>query len=108
MFMYLMLDRSQANLALARRQLAEVEHSLICSPHASEELDAARIRALARFSGDGKVHGNSGFPDGENDEELPPFMRDDVARMLLGIPSEDGSEEFYLKMFVEGAGANSF
>lgn len=91
MFFYLVLDKGAANLALARRRLASVERGMFQAPDAPATLEAARARASRN---DGKFYGTiGGFGHGHEDE-LPPFMRDDVAMKLLGIDAGDETRGF--------------
>lgn len=86
MFIYLVLDKSVSNLAMARRKLAVVERHMVDFPEAVARLEAARARAL---NGEEKL---PGVPD--DDGELPPFMREDVAMKLLGIEAVEGDFQF--------------
>jgi hypothetical protein len=86
MFFYLVLDKGVANLAIARRKLAAVERHMVEFPEAVVQLEAARSRALI---GEEKVPGS-----GSDDDELPPFMREDVAMKLLGIKAAEENYEF--------------
>ena len=90
LFMYLVLDRQTANLVMARRKLAEIEGDMISEPDADDILEAARIRALSLGCVSNKLFGRNGkFLVEESDEELPPFMREDVAMKILGISAEE-------------------
>ncbi|RYZ88549.1 MAG: hypothetical protein EOP06_10745 [Proteobacteria bacterium] len=89
MFLYLVMDRRVANLAISRRKLSEVERVMSGAPEANEQLGAARAQALRVpvGVGDDKVYGGSeAFSC--LDDEMPAFMRDDVAMKLLGIDAD--------------------
>ena len=87
MFVYVVLDKEVANLALSRRKITEVERSMVADAETTARLERARHRVLGDEMENDKVYGGKeAFL--ENDE-LPPFMRNDVAMKLLGITDPD-------------------
>lgn len=85
MFLYLVMDRNVANLAMARRKLALLEYQMVETPEAAANLETARADALGVSYYDDKIYGLNTEFGAVDDGELPPFMRDDVAMKLLGI-----------------------
>lgn len=84
-FLYVVMDRTIANLAIARRELEMLAQEMTRS-------------TPIRFTTSDKVHGNAGieiFSESEDEDELPPFMRNDVAYKLLGIVPEEMSASIY-------------
>ena len=84
LFLYVVLERDKANLAMARRKVAEVESSLVHLPNASQRIEAARARYMNRTVG---ACESKAFT---SQEEAPPFMRDDVVLKLLGMSGSEG------------------
>lgn len=90
MFIYVILDKTVANLALARRKVADVQKQMVESEAATQQTEQARLRLIGGELESSKVFGDEeGFP---NPDELPAFMRDDVAMRLLGIDIENEVE----------------
>ncbi|MBC8143172.1 MAG: hypothetical protein H7Y38_17230 [Armatimonadetes bacterium] len=82
MFIYVILDKTVANLALARRKVAEVQKQMVNSEESARQIDQTRLRLIGGELEPSKVYGEiEAFPQ----DDLPPFMRDDVAMRLLGI-----------------------
>lgn len=76
MFIYAILDKTVANLALARRKVADVHKEMIHSEEEAVRIEALRRRLIGGELESSKVYGI---------EEMPPFMNDEVAMRLLGI-----------------------
>lgn len=81
-FVYMVLDRESANVVMARRKLKEIRCALIATPAMTQSVDEERFAMLRMPSGRGKL---DEVDETWDDDELPPFMRDDVALKLLGI-----------------------
>ncbi len=75
MFLYLVMDRIQANLAMTRRKIIELEEWISQTVEIDLQINAAR-----------KVPAVEGR--GATKEALPAFMREETVMRLLGVPSE--------------------
>jgi hypothetical protein len=97
-FLYLILDRALGNLALTRLKLTAIEEELTQSDTDSRLMDIecdylmdsdnirSKIERIRDYSD------NNMFAKSVRDEEIPAFMRTDVALKLLGVEiSEDDS-----------------
>lgn len=111
LFLYLIADRNQINLAHARRELAVAAAALELSPDERERLSAMRCahRQESRAGEESRRESGSArrervtppLPskfwdddeyEGVPEDELPPFMRTDAVLRLLGIsPSPTGA-----------------
>lgn len=83
LFFFLALDQKQANLGMARHKIAEIERGLDLS---SEELDA--LKPFQPSVGMSLQPGmGTKMPSimEDDDEELPPFMRESNVRKLIGL-----------------------
>ena len=92
MFIYVILDKTVANLALARRKVAEVQKQMVNSDEAKKHIEQMRIRLVGGELESSKMYGGLEALSPPTDE-LPAFMRDDVAMRLLGIDIASEQEE---------------
>lgn len=90
LFLYAILDKQEANLALSRRKVAEVLREMVASDEMAKQIEKLRQR-LTGGELEPKVFGN--VDSFAQPEELPAFMRDDVAMKLLGINTEDNDDD---------------
>ena len=87
LFLYLVMARDTANLVLARRKMAEAALKIAQAQEALRQAEMAQFAALLRNP---PIPGVLGFNDklevaeDEDEEELPPFMREDTVMKLLG------------------------
>lgn len=91
LFLCLILDRNYANLVMARRKMAEISQEISRLQESEEQNEIARFAARLRNPA------SFGAPEitekleiaGEDDEEsLPPFMRQETVLKLLGMTEE--------------------
>lgn len=105
LFLFLALDRTKGNLAMARRKLGEIEGDLVLTPGEVEALTSVReipvppIRAepiadryrtvtdITSSVGTKQtdITSSVGAKQQEIVEELPPFLRDESVLKLLGF-----------------------
>ena len=91
LFLYVILDKEIANLALARRKVAEVQKQMVETEEAALEIERIRLRLVGGELEHSKVYGN--MESFSQSDELPAFMCDDVAMRLLGINTADEEAE---------------
>ena len=90
-FLYLILNRAEANLAYSRRKLAELVEDLVHSEGESRLLEIECDFALDRDNIRDKVERmisnreSNTIPGGVHDEEMFSFMNTEVALKLLGV-----------------------
>ncbi len=77
MFLCLVMDRAQANLAMTRRKLADLEARVAQRMEIESRIERARHSADA-----------PGRPE-KKAADVPAFMRDELVMRLLGIDSAD-------------------
>ena len=85
LFIFLVLQRPEANLAFARHKVGELVKQITLSPETVQDLFCRRRNAeRQQFSKETLF-----VPDiAEEEEELPPFMRHDTVMQLLNMEQE--------------------
>lgn len=98
-FLYLVLDRMAANLGLSRLKMTAIAEELTRSESESRLLDIECHYVMDVDSLRSKIErienygSNSLFAMSLSDEEIPAFMRTDVALKLLGVEPDACLEE---------------
>jgi hypothetical protein len=88
LFLYVVMARDATNLVMARRKMAEIGNQILQGPDTRQQVELAK---LASFLQNPPTTGTLGFNEKldvveeEDEEELPPFMREETVMKLLGI-----------------------
>lgn len=86
-FLYLVMMRNTANLVLARRKMAEIARQIDQNQGALQQVEMARFTTPRRNSPSSGILGFNEKLDVieeiEDEEELPPFMREETVMKLL-------------------------
>jgi hypothetical protein len=86
LFLYVVMTRDTTNLVMARRKMAEIATQILQAQESRVQVEIAQFAALLQNP---PATGTLGFNEKldvteEDEDELPPFMREETVMKLLG------------------------